>query len=142
MTIEVIVSHWGGDRICWRALLLNVLFEHLPPDDPAIDIALRVHAHAFGAAVILGGRFHVFDEVFHRAVFGAPDADALLPTGLILSPRFGIGHVHGVILRDEDAARPCPLAPGVKIAAVLVEDLNPVISAVADKQAASRIEGD
>ena len=45
-----------------RQLLLDVLLEHLPPDDGAVDVALRIDADAFGAAVLDGRRFDVFDE--------------------------------------------------------------------------------
>src|SRR5262249_43828733 len=54
----------------------------------------------------------------------------------------GIGDVDRVVLRDEDAARPPELTPLVEHTAVLIEDLNAVVLAVADQQPAARIDRD
>ena len=54
--------------------------------------------------------------------------------------RFGVGHVDHVVLVDEDAARPAELRPLVDELAVLIEDLDPVVVAIADEQPAARID--
>ena len=82
----------------------------------------------------------------HRAVLGAADADALLDAGQFvragIGPRLGVGDVDGVVPRDGDAARPAELTPFVEELAVLIEDLDPVVLAVADEQPAARIHRD
>src|SRR2546428_2057385 len=116
-----------------RNLLLDVFLQHLAADDGAVDVPIRVHSYAFGSAVVDGGRFHIFDKVFDRAVFGAADADTFFPVGLVRPPRLRVGDIHRVVLGDEDPAWPRELAPGVEVAAILVEDLDAIIGAVADK---------
>src|SRR5690348_3911134 len=117
-----------------------MFLQHLPPHDRAIDVALLVDADSFRAAVLFGGRFHILDEVLHGAVLSAADADAFLPAGLVFAPGFGIGNIHGVVLRDEDAAGAAPLHPRVEVFAVLIEDLDAVVVTIADEDAALRIE--
>src|SRR6267378_3306468 len=116
-----------------RNLLLDVFLEHLAADDGAVDVSIRVHSYAFGSAVVDGGRFHIFDKVFDRAVFGAADADTFFPAGLVRPPRLRVCDIHRVVLGDEDPAWPRELTPGVEVAAILVEDLDAIIGAVADK---------
>ena len=55
-----------------------MFFEHLTADHGAIDVTFGIDADALGAAVLDGGRFHVFDEGGDLTVPGATDADALL----------------------------------------------------------------
>src|SRR5262245_51351203 len=92
--------------------------------------------------MLLCRRLDVLDEVLHRTVSGAADADTLLPAGLVRSPRLGIGDVDRVVVRDGNAARASELRPFVEERAVLIEDLDPVVVAIADKQPSARIERD
>ena len=55
--------------------------------------------------------------------------------------RLGVRHVERVVLVDEEPARPAELGPGVEERSVLVEDLDPVVGAVADEQPALRVHG-
>jgi hypothetical protein len=119
-----------------------VLFQHLATNDSAVDVACRVDTAAFGAAVLFGGRFHILDEVFHRAVAGAADADAFLPARFVFAPGFGIGDVHSVVFGDVDAAGTAELRPGVDVIAVLIEDLNAIVGTIADEETPARIDGD
>ena len=62
------------------------------------------------------------------------------PCAGLTRARLGVGDVEHVVLVDEDAARPAELRPLVDELAVLVEDLDAVVAAVADEQAALRVE--
>src|SRR6267143_3486079 len=64
----------------------------------------------------------------------AADPDPLLPAGVVRAPRFRIGDIDGVVARDVDPARPAELLPLIDEAPVLIEDLDSVVRAVADKQ--------
>jgi hypothetical protein len=119
-----------------------VLFQHLPANDCAVDVARGVDADAFRTAVFFGGRLHVFDEIFHRAVFRAANANAFFPARLVLAPGFGIGDVDSVVSGDEDAARTAKLFPGINVIAVLIEDLNAIVGTVSDEETPTRIDGD
>ena len=79
-----------------------------------------------------------------QAVADAADADAALPAVVVLGNgfRFGIGDVDDVVSVDEDAARPAELVPLIEEVAVLVEDLDAIVLAVADEQPAARVDGD
>src|SRR5947207_11574376 len=127
-------------------LLLDVAFEHLPPHDRAVHVALRVYADTFGAGMIGRRRLHVFDECGDAAVLRAPDADAFLdPRQLVragVGARLRIGHVDRVVSGDGDAARPAELIPDIEELAVLIEDLDAVVLAVADEQTPARVHGD
>src|SRR5439155_19909849 len=52
------------------------------------------------------------------------------------------GHVDRVVARDVDAARPAELMPDVEQLAVLIEDLNAVVLAIADEQPPARVHRD
>src|SRR5215472_19006009 len=93
------------DRLTPPSLLRDVFFEHLAANHGSVNISVRIHADSFRSAMVDGGRFHVFDEILHRAILRAPDANALLPARLIRSPGLGIGHVHRVVLRYKNTAR-------------------------------------
>src|SRR3954452_5334686 len=92
------------------------------------------------------GRFLIFDERGDAAIPRAADADAFLDPRQLVSAgvgtRLGIGDVDGVVFGDEDPARPAELAPLVQECAVLIEDLDPVVLAVADEQPPARVDGD
>src|SRR4030095_2858000 len=104
-----------------------MLLQHLPPDDPAVHIAFRIDTHAFRAAVLRGRGFHILDEILHRTIFGAADANSFLPARLVRSPRLRISNIDSVVTRDRDAARPPKLPPCRKEAPVLIEDLNTIV---------------
>ena len=76
------------------------------------------------------------------AVLGAADADAALPAVVVLRHRLGfrVGDVDHVVLVDEDAARPAELLPLVDELAVLIEDLDAVVVAIADEEPALRVD--
>src|SRR5438105_14490715 len=88
-------------------------------------------------------RLRVLDERDDFAVLRAPDADPFLDAGQLV--RAGIGtrlrvrYVDRVVLRDEDATRPAELAPLVQVVAVLIEDLDPIVLAIADEQPSARV---
>src|SRR3954462_8950280 len=91
-------------------------------------------------------RFEILDECGDPPVFRAADANALLdPEQFVrasVGPRFRIRDVDGVVTGDENAARPPELTPLVEEPALLIENLNPVVFAIADKQTARRIDRD
>src|SRR6185295_13021441 len=69
------------------------------------------------------------------------DADTTVPVGLVTrGRRLGIGRVEHVVLVDVDAARPAELPPLLEELAVLIEDLNAAVAAIADEQTSARIE--
>ncbi len=76
------------------------------------------------------------------AVSDPADANAALPAVVVARHRFGfgVGHIDHVVLVDVDAARPAELRPLFDERAVLIEDLDPVVVAVADEQPALRIQ--
>src|SRR5262249_47136842 len=81
--------------------------------------------------------FGVGNKCEQLAVFGAADPDAAFPSIVIARDRFGfrICDVQYVVLADVNATRTAELLPLCNKFAVLIEDLNPVVVAVADKQA-------
>ena len=70
------------------------------------------------------------------------DANPPLPARVIPRDRarLGVGDVDVVALVDEDPARPAELRPLLDEVAVLIEDLNAVVVAVADEQPPFGIE--
>ena len=73
----------------------------------------------------------------HPAVERAADVDAARIAAIEAPGRIGfrVGRIQHVIAVDKQTARPAELRPGFDVVAVLVENLNPAIAAVADKQA-------
>src|SRR5882762_476431 len=124
-----------------RKSLLHVLHHPLRPDLGAVDVALSIGRDAFGSAG--GGRVLVGirNESRHLAVLRAADPDAAFPVGarLVDRARLRIRHVDDVVLVDVDAARAAELRPLVDEIAVLIEDLDAVVAAVAEKQPAARV---
>src|SRR6185369_7189879 len=76
----------------------------------------------------------------------AADADAAFPARMVAValrlPRLGVGDVDDVVPVDIDAARPAELAPDIQQLAVLVEDRDAVVPAVADEQPPAAVQGD
>src|SRR5262249_60436600 len=103
------------------------------------DVAIGLVRHAFGGAGAGRLLHRVRNEGGYRSVACLADANAALPAVVILGDGFGfgIGDVDHIVLVDIDAARPAELRPLVDIFSILVEDLDPVVVAIADKQAAS-----
>src|SRR5208283_2792898 len=100
------------------------------------NVALRIRRDAFGGAGA-GDLFHrVRNERCHCAIVHAPDPDAALPAVMVPGNgfRFGIGDIDDVVLVDEYAARPAELMPLGDVVAVLVEDLDAGVVAVADER--------
>src|SRR5262249_52063318 len=124
-------------------LLPDVLHHALGADLGAVDVAHGVRGDTFGRAGAGGVRHWIGDERGDGAVADPADANAALPAIVILGDRFrfGIGDVDDVVLVDEDAARPAELRPLVEVVALLIEDLDAVVLAVADEQPAARIHG-
>src|ERR1043166_3739907 len=95
--------------------------------------------------MIRGRRFGILDERRDPAVLRAADPDPLLDPGELVRAgvraRLGIGDVDGVVPGDEDAARPPELPPFVENTAVLIENLDPVVLAIAAEQPAARADG-
>src|SRR5256885_5459259 len=130
------------DQVCRvLALSLFVLLQHPAADDRAIHIAPCVDADALRPTVLGHRRLDVLDEIFDRAVFRAADPDPLLPARVVRAPRFRIGDIDAVVARDVDPAGPAELLPLIDEAPVLIEDLDSVVRAVADKHPSLRIDG-
>src|SRR5258706_3324337 len=140
-------SHDDPDQFEHGAtLLLDVPLQHLTPLHRAVNVALRVHPEALGAGMIGRGGLQVLDEGGHLAVAGAADANAFADAhqlvGAGIGTGFGIRQVDGVVARNVDAARAAELAPFVEHLAVLVENLDAVVLAVTDEQAALAVDCD
>src|SRR5213594_2963874 len=91
-------------------------------------------------------RFGVLDERGDASVLRAADADALPDTCELVragvGPGLGVGNVDRVVPGDEDAARAAELPPLVEELAVLIEDLDAVVLAIADEQTSPRVHRD
>src|SRR5712691_2576451 len=82
------------------------------------------------------------DEGHHLAVLRAADANALLEAGVDLAAvvaRLMVGRIDVVALVDVEAARAPELLPLLEEFAILIEDLDAVVGAIGDEQAACRI---
>src|SRR5258707_13192281 len=119
----------------------DVLHHPLRPNLGAVDVALSIGRDAFGGAGAGGVLVGIRNESRHLAVLGAADPDAALPVGarLVDRARLRIRHVDHVVLVDVDAARAAELRPLVDEVAVLIENLDAVVAAVAKKQPAARV---
>src|SRR6266478_2035732 len=125
-----------------RRLLPNVLHHCLPDTFRPVNVAAGIRANAFGRTGVrmVGVWFRVRNKRRHRAVFGAPDANAPLKPWVPCAIRFVIGHVNDVILVDENPAGLAELLPLIEKFSILIEDLDPVVSAVGDEETSFRIE--
>src|SRR5579872_824533 len=134
---------WPG-VIRMSILFLHVFFYIHGTDFSSVNIALMVDRHALRRAGRAAWR-RIGNESGNLAVFRAADAHAALAAGIVsvtwLVRRFGVRHVHGVVLVDEDSAGTAKLFPFGEVFAVLREDLNTIVGAISDKQAALGIEG-
>src|SRR5229473_3385709 len=131
----------GRARSLWSVLVLDVFHQPLGADFGPENVAHHIRRDAFGGAGA-GGLFHrVGNERRHRAVAHASDPDAALPAVMVPGNGFGLGirDIDHVVLVDEDPARPAELVPLVEEVALLVENLDAIVVAVADEQPSARI---
>src|SRR5262249_14699721 len=117
------------------ASIFDVLHQALRADLRPVDVALGIGGDAFRRAGAGGLLHRIGNERRHRAVPGAADPDPALPAVMVLGNRFrfGIRHIEDVVLVDEEPARAAELRPLVDEIAVLVEDLDAVVVAVAEE---------
>src|SRR5262245_40923889 len=122
-------------------LSLDVPLQRARPDFGSVDVAAHVDGDAFGGARAHGVLDRIRNKGDHFAVVHAADSDAPLPVGAIArhAAGFRVGDVEHVRLVDVDAARPAELAPFRDEVALLIEDLNAVVAAIPDEEAAARI---
>src|SRR5206468_5230289 len=128
-----------------RQLFFHVAFQRARSDLSAVDISLRIGGHTFcragsGEFGTLA-RFGVRNKCEQLAVFRAADPDAAFPPIVVTRDRFGfrVCDVQNVVLINVNATRTAELLPLGDEFAVLIEDLNPVVVAVADKQTSFRV---
>src|SRR5262249_13633956 len=123
-----------------------VALEHLPAHHGPVHIALGIDTDAFRAGVVRRRRLHVLDERRDGSILRAadpnalPDAHELVRAGV--GARLRISHVDGVVFGDVDPARTSKLPAFGDVLSILVEDLDPIVFAIADEQAPAGIEGD
>src|SRR4029453_12855473 len=101
-----------------------------------------INSHTFGSTRP-GGRFvGIGNERNDLSVLDVADANPSLPARMVPGnrTRLGIRHIDVVALVDENAARPTEVGPLIEVVAVLIENLNPVVVAIADEQSAFGIE--
>ncbi len=82
------------------------------------------------------------DQRRDAAVFGAADPDSALEARVELGVRLVVGDVQDIVAVDEKAARAAELLPFFEEVAVLVEDLDAAVGAVADEQPSFGIHGE
>src|SRR6185436_4565905 len=91
-----------------------------------VDAAVPIPGDAF--------RQRAVDGAAHDAVSGAAEADP----GLVLD----VGDIDGVVGGDQQTARPAELRPLLEVAAVLIENLQTLVAAVGDEDAAAAVDRD
>src|SRR5690242_10523208 len=138
----------GNQRAKKNGELLADVFLYVHGVFGAVDVASGVCGETFGASGICRGIVGggVGGEIFHGAVFGAADANAAAAARIVAIARFalarlGIGDVDHIVLINVDSARAAELFPLGDEMAVLVKDLDAVVLAVANEQAALGVEG-
>src|SRR5581483_1318627 len=112
-----------------------------------VDDAVGVGRDALGRARrprAVRVRFRIGDERGDAAVARAADADAAFSARVVAVlafdvARLRVGHVQRVVPIDEEAARTAELLPLGEEAAVLIEDLDPVVAPVGDEQSSLRV---
>src|SRR5207249_10298586 len=105
-------------------------------------VARGVYHDTFGRAgrLLHGAKGRDKDGDF--AVLDAADANARPDARVILRVRLMIGYVKDIVAVDVDPARPAELLPLCEEFAILVEDLDAIVAAVADEDPSLRIDGD
>src|ERR1700730_8317777 len=134
---------WKRFSAVWWLLFLHIFLQIFRTDFRAVDRTFRIHGNAFCRAGSGGNFGRIRNECRYHSVFYVSDSNAPFPAVVVLGNglRFGVGHVNGVMLVDENSARPAELLPLRDVVSVLVEDLNPIVVAISDEKAALRIEG-
>src|SRR6185369_3160759 len=123
----------------------DVLLEPLRRGFAAVDVAVAVDRHEFGA--VASGLPRVSpgkqNERVNPARLAVADADPLLPSGILNVIGLGIGDVDLILAVEGNPARLAELGPrrGERLA-VLIEDLNAVVAAIADEHTSARIDRD
>src|SRR5215475_4533133 len=113
---------------------------HIHFGDPTgIDVPLIVHSDAFRRT---GLRRSLWNESRDLAVLCTTDADTSVESGIVGPIRLRVGHVDHVVLIDGDVAGPAELLPFGDKLAVRLEDLNTIVSAVADVDASLGVKCD
>src|SRR5215813_2336922 len=123
-------------------LVLDVLPQILCAGLPRVEVTRGIGRDTFGHAGRLVFGAEGRDKGCDLAVSGAADANSRPDTPVVFCVRLGIRHVNGVVAIDEDPARPAELLPLRDEIAILVEDLNAVVAAVADEEPPLRIDCD
>src|SRR5712671_1195028 len=124
------------NALCARTSLHHIAHQSPGADFGPIDDAVLVGGDTFGRTGGVGFVDRIGNEIFHRSVFGAAHANAAFPAVMILGNRFGfgIGDIDDVIGVDIDAAWAAELRPAFQKLAILIENLDAVVVAVADEQ--------
>src|SRR5205809_4842249 len=128
-----------------EVLLPDIFFQVFWPDFGAVHVAVRIGGDAFPGARArefrLLPRIGIRNEVLDGSILRAADADTALPAVVVARHRFRlrVGHENRVLLVDVDPARPAELLPLGQVLAILIEDLNPIVVPIADKQPALRV---
>src|SRR2546427_4373520 len=125
----------------------SALFSHVLPQIPRagfarVEVARGVYHDAFGRAGRLLHGAKGRDKDGDLAVLDAADANARPDARVILRVRLMIGYVKDIVAVDVDPARPAELLPLCEKFAILVEDLDAIVAAVADEDLSLRIDSD
>src|SRR5688572_2715507 len=126
-------------------LPLHVALECLLSDLSSINHSVRIDGNTFrrACAESFSARigFGIGNKSGELAILRAADANAALPLGPLRCNRSGlrIRNINHVVLVDRDAARPAELMPLGDELAVLIENLNAIVRAIANEQASLRI---
>src|SRR6476646_10919373 len=121
-----------------------MLLPHIPLQRPrpnlrSINHAIGIRRHALVSARARRILVRIRNERPNRSVSCAADADAALPPRSILRYRSGLGirDVNVVAGVDINPARAAELIPRVEEFAVLVENLDSIVSTISDEQPAA-----
>src|SRR5262245_5126242 len=114
-------------------LLFDVLHQLSRTDFPTVYVSLVIHSYALRRT----GPFHlerIRNAVQDLAVCKTSNPDSSLPPWVWgHTVRLGVGDIDHVTA-DVDAARAAKLLPFTEIIPVLIEDLNPHVSPVGNKE--------
>src|SRR5262249_5768979 len=136
-----------GRRHLFILAILPASFLHVLPQIPRagfarVEVARGIYDDTFGR----GGRFLLGaegrDEGGDVAILGVADTDPRPHARVVFRVRLMIGHVKDIVAVDVDSARTAELLPLREEIAILVEDLNAIVAAVADEDPSLRIDGD
>ena len=96
-------------------------------------MTLSISGNTFGGARSCDLLRGIGNEIFHRSIFGAADADAALPAVMIPRNRFRLGvcRIDVVVLIDIQAAWPAELFPFGEELAILIKDLDAIVISIA-----------